>query len=301
MSSLTTATGPSAAETRPGRARPRVRMRWRKSAAGWLLVLPAGVYYLFALAIPLVVIVTYSLDQPTLGFGNFTTVLEHWLYIRLLLNTLEISVIVTAVTAVLSYPYAYAMSRVRGRAALTLGIFVLLPFLSSSVVRSFTWGIILQPNGVVPELLRDIGITHPPQLIGNSTSVVIGMTQIELPFLIFPIYAAFLSVSKSYLDAAASLGASSVRRFLRVTLPLTAPGAVVGALLVFISTAGYYVTPQVLGGTSGAMIGQIIAFQINSTLNYGIACALGVILLVATVILIAAVLTLNRRRGLASL
>jgi putative spermidine/putrescine transport system permease protein len=276
-------------------------MRWRKSAAGWLLVLPAGVYYLFALAIPLVVIVTYSLDQPTLGFGNFTTVLEHWLYIRLLLNTLEISVIVTAVTAVLSYPYAYAMSRVRGRAALTLGIFVLLPFLSSSVVRSFTWGIILQPNGVVPELLRDIGITHPPQLIGNSTSVVIGMTQIELPFLIFPIYAAFLSVSKGYLDAAASLGASSVRRFLRVTLPLTAPGAVVGALLVFISTAGYYVTPQVLGGTSGAMIGQIIAFQINSTLNYGIACALGVILLVATVILIAAVLTLNRRRGLASL
>lgn len=275
----------------------RTRGRRTGGRAAGLLLLPAGVYYLFALAVPVTIIVVYSFTQPAPSLDNYATVLGSSVYQKLLLNTLKISLIVTATTALLSYPYAYAMSRLRGRAALVLGLFVLLPFLSSSVVRSFTWGVILQPNGLVPSILTHLGMSDPPQLIGNSTGVVIGMCQIELPFMIFPIYTAFLGVRDEYLRAAASLGASSGRRMYRITLPLTAPGLLVGGILVFISTSGYYVTPQVLGGSSGAMIGQAIAFQVNTTLNWGLAGAMAVILLMSTVLLMAVVLRLNRRHG----
>lgn len=276
----------------------RRRVSGRRSNA---LILPVTVYYLFALLMPMVIILVYSVDQPRISLENYTQIFTNASYRKLFVNTFKISLIVTVITAILSYPYAYVMSRLHGRAALILGLFVLLPFLSSSVVRSFTWGVILQPSGLVPEGLRHLGFSTPPQLIGNSTGVIIGMCQIELPFLIFPIYTAFLSVRQEYLFAAASLGASAPRQLRHITLPMTAPGLLVGSILVFISTSGYYVTPQVLGGSSGAMIGQVIAFQINSQLNWGQASAVGVILLASTAILIAAVLKLNRGRGVLSI
>lgn len=257
-----------------------------------LLCLPVLIYLALALLVPIALIVWYSFDQPAPTTANYTELFTSPVFRQLIYNTLRIAIGVTIITTLVSYPYAYMMSRAKGKVASILGIAVLFPFLSSSVVRSFTWGVILGPIGPIAHLLQSIGIS-PPQMIGNNFAVLTGMTQIEFPFLTFPIYAALTAVRPDYLQAAASLGASEWRRFLRITLPLSMPGLVVGMLLVFVSTAGYYVTPQILGGASDQMIGQAIAFEISTSLSWGPACAMGTILLLGTGVLIALVLRIR--------
>jgi putative spermidine/putrescine transport system permease protein len=143
--------------------------------------------------------------------------------------------------------------------------------------------VILEPNGIITRALQGLGFSHPPVLIGNTASVVIGMTQISMPFLVLPVYAALVAVRTDYLAAAGSLGAGRLATFRHVTLPLSLPGVLVGCLFVMVYTMGSYVTPQLLGGNGTVMISQGIVLQVQNNVNWGVASTMGVLLILITV------------------
>lgn len=163
---------------------------------------------------------------------------------------------------------------------------VLLPLWTSLLVRTAAWFILLQEKGLINDLLQTLGLINAPlPLIFNRTGVVIAMTHVLLPFMVLPIYSVLITIPKNLMPAAASLGAPPWRAFLRVLLPLSLRGLASGSLLVFISAIGYYITPALIGGPGDQMISSIIAFYAMGSANWGMAGALGVVLLVATLLL----------------
>ena len=165
---------------------------------------------------------------------------------------------------------------------------VLLPFWTSLLVRTTSWIVLLQRNGVVNDLLVTLGLLSDNgriQMIYNQTGTLIAMTQILLPFMILPLYSVMKTISPSYMQAARSLGATPATSFLKIYMPQTVPGIGAGCLLVFILSIGYYITPALVGGQKGQLISNFIAYHMKSSLNWGLAAALGAILLVAVLIL----------------
>jgi putative spermidine/putrescine transport system permease protein len=249
-----------------------------------LLCLPPLVYMVVAFGYPLGLMISDSFTDSASPLSNYRGVITSSLYATLLWNTVRIALLVAVATLVVGYPYAYLMSRARGSRMIVLSAAILFPFLSSSVVRSFTWEVILEPNGIVDAALRGLGFSHPPVLIGNTASVVIGMTQISMPFLVLPVYAALVAVHTDYLSAAASLGANRFAAFRKITLPLSLPGVFVGCLFVLVYTMGSYVTPQLLGGNGTVMISQGIVLQVQNSLGFGVASTMGMLLILVTVV-----------------
>lgn len=271
-------------------------MIWLRPDKVALAGVPALAYFLLGFVLPLGLMVSISFGAPHWTLANYQTLGNAGLFWPLLDNTLRTTAIVTVVTLVLGYPYAYAMSRARTRVAVLLGAVMLFPFLVSTVVRSFTWVFILEPGGVVPKVLELIGIAHPPVLLGTELGVVIGLTQVELPFVVFPIFAALTAVKSDYLAAAASLGASPPRAFALVTVPLSMAGVAVGALLAIVYTLGSYITPELLGGQGSTMIGQGIALEVQTSLSWGIASTMGTVLFVVTALVLIASVRLGGQR-----
>jgi putative spermidine/putrescine transport system permease protein len=263
-------------------------LRWLKVDASAVAGIPAVVYFVIGYAFPLALMVAISLDAPNWSFANYTSLQSSGVFGPLIWNTVRITLLVGAAALLLGFPYAYAMSRAPTRLAALLGATMLFPFLVSSVVRSFTWVFILEPGGVVPKAMQLLGISHPPILLGTQAGVVIGLTQIELPFVVFPIYAALTAVKPEYRAAAAALGANGLRSFLRLTLPLSMPGVAVGGLLSIVYSLGSYITPELLGGQGSTMIGQGIALEVQFSLSWGQASAMGTVLLVGTGIVLLA-------------
>ena len=166
---------------------------------------------------------------------------------------------------------------------------------TSLLVRTAAWMIILQDSGIINQTLMGLGITSEPLvLIYNRFGVVLAMTHVLLPFMVLPIYSVLVTVPGNLMSAAASLGAHPLRAFLRVLLPLSLRGVVSGALLVFMSSIGYYITPALLGGASDQMVSSVIAFYATGSANWSMAAALGLILLVLTLILYAIYNRLSR-------
>jgi len=187
---------------------------------------------------------------------------------------------------VLAYPVAYLLATVPARIGNLLMILVLLPFWTSVLVRTTAWMVLLQREGIVNGILRRAGIISDPlQLIHNRTGVYIAMTYVLLPFMVLPLYGVMKGVSPLAVRAALSLGASPFAAFRRVYLPQTLPGITAGCLLVFILAIGYYITPALVGGADDQLISYFIAFYTNQTLNWGMAAALGLVLLAVTLIL----------------
>lgn len=206
----------------------------------------------------------------------------------ILLRTFGISAIVTLWCLLLGYPLAYWLSTLPVRKANVLMILVLVPFWTSILVRVAAWIVLLQSEGLVNHALMGLHVIDQPlALLFNRTGVVIAMTHILLPFMILPLYSVMIGVPPTYLRAAVSLGSTPLAAFLRVYVPQTYPGIGAGALLVFILSIGYYVTPALLGGPSDQMLSYYIAQYTNVTVNWGMACALGALLLVATLVLYA--------------
>lgn len=261
-----------------------------------LLCLPAVIYMLVGFVLPLGIMASYSVTNPSLSLSNYDTLFQESLYRILLWNTVRITALVVIATLLIAYPYAYLMSRLHGMKLAIMALAVLLPFLSSTVVRAFTWLTLLSPNGPIPGMLRTLGLSHPPTLVGNSFSVVVGLAQVCMPFLVFPIYSALTLVSDDYLRAAASMGAGPLVAFRRITLPLTKPGIVVGCLLVAVYAMGGYVTPELLGGQGSVILNQDIVTQIQTVVGFGPASAVGVglLLLSAVCVLFAAKLVGSR-------
>jgi ABC-type spermidine/putrescine transport system permease subunit I len=191
---------------------------------------------------------------------------------------------------VLAYPYAYVMSSVRGRLAVLLLIAVLLPFWSSILVRSYAWIVILGDTGLINTLMLDLGITERPiRLLYNLFGVVLGMVNVLLPFMVLPIYASMQRIDGDYMRAAANLGANPWQAFWRIYAPLSLPGVLAGALLVFVLALGFYITPALLGDPRQAMLGQAIATQVQQLLNFGMGSAMAMILLSITLVVLAVV------------
>lgn len=206
----------------------------------------------------------------------------------ILIRTFEISGTVTLLALLIAYPLAYWLSTLSSRQANMLLILVLLPFWTSVLVRIAAWIVLLQNNGLINRFLMHIGITDVPiPLLFNRLGVIIAMVHILLPFMILPIYSVMKSVPSNYMRAAISLGSPPLFAFARVYLPQTYPGVAAGCLLVFITSIGYYVTPALLGGAGDQMLSYYVARYTNVEVNWGMASALGGVLLTTTLILYA--------------
>ena len=207
---------------------------------------------------------------------------ESRIYIELFQRTLKLSIIITVMTLILGFPIAYLMAILPTRTSNLLLIFVLLPFWTSLLVRTTAWIALLQQQGVINELLVFTGLVHTdsrPQMIHNQFGSIVAMTHILLPFMVLPLFSVMKTIPKSYVRAAVSLGAHPWMAFWKVYFPNTVPGIGAGAILVFILAIGYYITPELVGGTEGTFISNRIAYHISGSLNWGLGAALGVILL----------------------
>jgi putative spermidine/putrescine transport system permease protein len=217
------------------------------------------------------------------------------IYKDILVRTLGISLLVTLTTLVLGYPVAYLLATSPQKTASILMIFVLLPFWTSLLVRTTAWMILMQNGGIFGQLLNVTGITWmlnlvglvegQPELFKTRFATIVAMTHIQLPFTLLPIYSVMKTISPNYMRAAKSLGGKPFYCFIRVYMPQTLPGVAAGCLLTFILCLGYYITPALVGGPTDQMISGFIERAINSENNWGKASALGVILLIATLIL----------------
>jgi putative spermidine/putrescine transport system permease protein len=190
---------------------------------------------------------------------------------------------ITFMCILLGYPIAWLLADLPSRQANLLMILVLLPFWTSLLVRTSAWKVLLQFQGVINDLLVWIGIVTDAtrlELINNVTGTIIAMTHILLPFMILPLYSVMKTIPPTYLRAAKSLGATNWTAFWRVYFPQSVPGIGAGSILVFILAIGYYITPEIVGGTKGVFISNRIAYHIDTSLNWGLAAALGTILLV---------------------
>jgi putative spermidine/putrescine transport system permease protein len=207
-------------------------------------------------------------------------------YGGILVRTFQISFVVTLLCLLLAYPLAYWLSTLPERTANVLMILVLVPFWTSILVRVAAWIVLLQSEGLVNGALLGIGIiSEPLALLFNRTGVIISMVHILLPFMILPLYSVMKSVPPTYVRAAVSLGSAPLAAFVRVYVPQTFPGVGAGALLVFILSIGYYITPALLGGADDQMLSYYIARYTNVEVNWGMACALGALLLATTLVL----------------
>jgi putative spermidine/putrescine transport system permease protein len=204
----------------------------------------------------------------------------------ILLRTFQISFLVTVFCLALGYPLAWWLASLPARKANLLMILVLVPFWTSILVRVAAWIVLLQSEGLVNRGLMGIGLIDSPlALLFNRAGVVIAMVHILLPFMILPLYSVMKNVPATYVRAAVSLGSAPLAAFFRVYVPQTYPGISAGALLVFILSIGYYVTPALLGGADDQMLSYYIARYTNVEVNWGMACALGAVLLTATMVL----------------
>jgi putative spermidine/putrescine transport system permease protein len=219
-----------------------------------------------------------ALDRTFDANGNIVMQPE-WkqIYVDLFLKTIYVSLGVTLCCIVLAYPIAHLLAILPPKYSNLLLILVLLPFWTSLLVRTTSWIVLLQSQGVVNDVLFFLGIVDNEsrlELIYNMTGTVIAMTHILLP-----LYSVMKTISPSYLRAARSLGANPLIAFVRVYMPQTVPGIGAGSILVFILAIGYYITPALVGGQDGQLISNFIAYHMQKSLNWGMAAALGTVLL----------------------
>ncbi|NNF23303.1 MAG: ABC transporter permease [Rhodobacteraceae bacterium] len=210
------------------------------------------------------------------------------IYLTLFKRTMFMSMVITFSCILLGYPVAWILANLPARTANLLMILVLLPFWTSLLVRTSAWKVMLQQQGVINDTLVWLGLVDDGSrlvMINNQFGTIVAMTHILLPFMILPLYSVMQTIPPTYLRAAKSLGATNWTAFWRVYFPQSVPGIGAGSILVFILSIGYYITPEIVGGTTGTFISNRIAYHISSSLNWGLAAALGTILLAVVLVL----------------
>ncbi len=230
-----------------------------------------------------------SVDLKLAADGSITAQDEDQrIYMLLFQRTLFMSLVIMGCCVLLGYPIAYLLATLPARQANLLLILVLLPFWTSLLVRTSAWKVLLQQQGVINDILVWVGLVADDArltMINNQFGTIVAMTHILLPFMILPLYSVMKTIPLTYVRAAKSLGATPTTAFVRVYFPQSVPGIGAGCILVFILAIGYYITPELVGGTTGTFISNRIAFHISSSLNWGLAAALGTILLAVVLIL----------------
>jgi len=263
----------------------------------WLIapaVILIGVCFLY----PVLWLLQRSVSEPVWGFQNYETIFGKAVYVGVLWNTASIAGATTLLCALIGFPAAYSMVHSRPWIRKLLIFVVLIPFWTSILVRSFAWLVILQRGGIINDLLIGIGlIAQPLDLVYNRFGVLLGMVQILLPFMVFPLFSVMARIDGSFFKAATNLGANPLRAFFRVYLPLTMPGLATGAMLVFIISLGYFITPEMLGGRGDTMIAQLIFQRIDEFGDWPLASALAIVLLVGTGLLFIVINSIFKLRG----
>ena len=247
------------------------------------LSLPSLITILIVVFIPVFWLSSLSFFDRAgdLSWANYDRIFQSQLYIKTIIVTLKISFITLFFCILLGYPLCYWLSQLPDRLAGILMIFVLLPFWTSILVRTYAWLVILQRNGIINDTLISIGwIDEPLQLAHNLTGSLIGMVHILLPFFILPLFASMRSIDTNFIRAAISLGSTPRGAFWRVFFKMSLPGFFAGTVLVFVLALGTYVTPALLGGGKIQMLAQRIDSTIMLYSNWGAASALGVVLLI---------------------
>jgi ABC-type spermidine/putrescine transport system permease subunit I len=265
----------------------RSRSDWGQALVlvGPALLLLAAIY-LYPLARLLVLSLTGGPDGA-LGFGAYRRFLESSVYLGVLLRTIRISLVVTVVCLILAYPVSYVLSRAGSLALRVIMVFVLLPLWTSILVRTYAWMVLLQANGVLNNLLRRLHVIDEPlRLMYNEAGVVIGMTQVLLPFAILPMFASLRNIDPRLPAAAQVMGAGPWRRFRSITLPLSLPGVAAAGLLVFVQALGFFIIPALMGGSRVITLAMVIETQVVDLLDWSLASSMAMVLLVVTVLLV---------------
>lgn len=263
--------------------------RARREIPGYIpLALPPLIFLVVVFVVPLLILGGLSFLRHDAGLiinkftlENYLKLFTDWFYLRVIYRTLAVSLIVGAFVTILSYPVAYFLTRTRSRWKPLFVALVLAPELSGVVLRTYGWLAILEPQGLVNGLLLRIGLIDAPlKLVHNYTGITIGLTHVLLTFGVLTVMASLQAVDPTLEQAAQNLGASRVRTFLHVTLPLTLPGIVGSFLLAFAIAAGAYATPAILGGKTTEVLATMIYSQLLFFMNWPLASAAAVVLLV---------------------
>lgn len=297
-----------AADARPLPMRQHLKRALKSDEAkGWLVISPPLIYAILLLVGPILVIFAnsfwtqdYLTIDHTLTLKNYRVALTEPIYRDLLFRSLKVSLMVSLVTVVLAYPVAFFISQYGGRHKGLWLFIITVPFWSGYLLRILSWKVILGYNGVMNSGLMKLGIISEPMtsLLYNTNAVVITLAHSWAAFAILPIYVSLQKVDLTLLEAAADLGDGPVRRFLRVTLPLTLPGVTAALLIVMIPSVGDYVTPKLVGGKDGVMIANAIQIQFGRASNWPLGAALAVTTMVIVTalagVMIAAIAGLRR-------
>lgn len=249
---------------------------------GPLTVLLGGFF-----AVPLLITVWNSVSGLALDFTSYRRVFTEGLYFNVIRRTFAVAFYVTLYCVVLGYPVAYLLASVKARTATILSTFILIPLFTAFLIRTYAWMIILGRRGVINTLLAWTGVIRQPLTILNtSAAVYIGMVHVLMPIAVFTMAAIMTQIDPTLVRAAGVLGANPVRAFTRVYLPLSLPGVLAAAVLVFIMAIGFYITPTLLGGPADTMISQLIVTQTTTLLNFELGSSLAVVLLVTTLLVL---------------
>lgn len=258
-----------------------------------MLLAPPVALLTIGFLMPIMLMGWLALSDPTFGLQNLGWVLNNSTQRDVLFRTFTTAAKVTTICIVLAYPYAYAMVVSRRKTLALLVLLVVTPFWTSLIIRTFAWVILLQDAGLVNRGIGILGL-GPFDIIRTNIAVVIGMSQVLLPFMVLPLYAVMRNIDRRLILASSSLGARPVTSFWRIWLPLSLPGVSAGALIVFISSLGFYVTPALLGSPGDSLVSQQIFTQIVGLLKWGRGAALGLFLLSATFVMLGSIWLLSR-------
>ena len=258
----------------------------------WLLLglsAPAMLLVLIVMVLPVgwLFYLSFIGSEGSFSLENYARMLESKSYTRIFITTFKVSFLTTAICIAIGYPLAYFLSQLPSRAANICMLAVLLPFWTSVLVRTYAWLVLLQRKGLINTWGIEAGLwSEPLPLVHNLTGTLIGMVHIMLPFLVLPLYSSMKAIDPDFLKAASNLGARPVQSFQQVFFPLSLPGLFAGSLIVFVLCLGFFVTPAVLGGGKVIMVSNQITNNIELFFNWGAASALGVVLLVVTLLIL---------------
>ncbi|MVT78376.1 ABC transporter permease subunit [Bradyrhizobium cajani] len=266
-------------------------MPHRRDTSGWaqlvpvLLLLPIVILFSVGYVVPLAQLVLKSLQHDgAWSLNSYIEIANSPAFLWIVLRTIALAATVTIVCLLIAYPLAYAISKCSPRAASLLLLIVTLPYLTSVLIRTYAWIVLLSPNGPINQLFLRLGlISEPLQMVFNSVGVYVGMVQVQLPLMVFPLYAVLARVDPSLAKAAQSLGSPPTDAFLRVTLPAAIPGVISGCTLVFLSSLGFYITPELLGGPDSYLIAQGISLRVLILGNFDEAAAQSTILMLTVI------------------
>jgi putative spermidine/putrescine transport system permease protein len=254
-----------------------------------ILMLPAFAMLAIVFLAPLGWFFTQTLfldNDPALLWSQIVSIVTSRAVVQAIVTTNWISLVVTVSVLLMGYPIAYYLANRRGLRFTVVLFCIVVPYFTSVIVRTYSWMVLLGRNGIINQALQNLGLTHAPlTLLYNQTGIVIGMTYVLLPYMVLTLYAAMKSIDSNLTRAARGMGASAVMTFLRIYLPLSLHGVISGALIVFILSIGFFITPALMGGPSDVMIAMLIERSVEITLDWPAAAVMSLFLLAVTLIL----------------